>query len=224
MPRLARAIAPGIPHHITQRGNRRQTTFFQTEDYLRYLALLADWCERCAIDIWAYCLMPNHVHLIAVPPDAAALRRAIGETHRQYTSEINEREGWRGCLWQGRFASFAMDARYTRAAARYIELNPVRSRLVAHPGDYPWSSARAHLLGRDDGLVSVRPLLDEIRDWAAFLGSADATAFGEIREHETTGRPLGSEWFVQQLEVELDRALRPMPPGPQPGRRPVARA
>src|SRR3954463_8090540 len=109
MPRLARAIAPGLPHHVTQRGNRCQKTFFCTDDYLRYLALLAEWCDRCAVDIWAYCLMPNHVHLIAVPPDERALSRAVGETHRSYTTEINRREGWRGYLWQGRFNSFVMD-------------------------------------------------------------------------------------------------------------------
>jgi len=109
MPRIARVVAPGFPHHITQRGNRRQETFFRDEDYVAYKSLLSEWCQRHGVDIWAYCLMPNHVHMIAVPQDEDGLRLAVGEAHRRYTREINFREGWRGHLWQGRFASFPMD-------------------------------------------------------------------------------------------------------------------
>ena len=98
MVRLARVVAPGMPHHITQRGNRRQQTFFCAEDYQAYLALMEEWCRSCAVEVWAYCLMPNHVHLIAVPESADGLRRAIGEAHRQYTRRVNFREGWRGHL------------------------------------------------------------------------------------------------------------------------------
>ena len=109
MARLARVVAPGVPHHVTQRGNRRQETFFRPADYRLYRELMAEWCGRCGVEIWAYCLMPNHVHLIAVPQTADALQRAIGEAHRRYTRAINLREGWRGHLWQGRFASFPME-------------------------------------------------------------------------------------------------------------------
>ena len=108
---------------------------------------MAEWCDRYRVQVWAYCLMPNHVHLIAVPASSDGLRGAIGEAHRRYTTVINRREGWRGHLWQGRFASYVMDDRYTLAAARYVELNPVRAGLVARAEDYPCSSARAHLLG-----------------------------------------------------------------------------
>ena len=124
MARLARIVVPQIPHHITQRGNRRQQTFFSAADYQTYLDFLIKYCTRERVEIWAYCLMPNHVHLIAVPETADGLRRAIGETHRRYTCEINEREDWRGYLWQGRFASFPMDQSYLLAAACYIELIP----------------------------------------------------------------------------------------------------
>ena len=110
MARIARVVAPGLPHHITQRGNRRQQTFFSDDDYRAYLALMADWCRRCDVRIWAYCLMPNHVHIIATPRAADGLRRAIGETHRRYTRRVNFREGWRGYLWQGRFSSVVLDA------------------------------------------------------------------------------------------------------------------
>jgi REP-associated tyrosine transposase len=218
MPRLARAVVPDCPHHITQRGNRRQQTFFGTDDYLLYMALTAEWCHRCRVDIWAYCLMPNHVHLIAVPATPEGLGRAIGEAHRRYTREVNRREGWRGYLWQGRFASFMMDDRYTLAAARYIELNPVRAGLVPHAADYAWSSARAHLVGRDDGLVATAPLLARVGNWSAFLGAdADLDVADRFRKHETTGRPLGSDAFVDHLEDLLKRELRPRKPGRVPG-------
>jgi putative transposase len=159
MARLARVVIPGFPHHITQRGNRRQQTFFNDEDYAAYLELMAHWCKELGVEIWSYCLMPNHLHLIAVPTSADALRRAIGEAHRRYTRRVNFRENWRGHLWQGRFASFVMDEAHLLAAARYIELNPVRAELVVSPRDYRWSSARAHLKGKDDCLVKVSPLV-----------------------------------------------------------------
>src|ERR1035437_250303 len=119
MVRIARIIAPGIPHHVTQRGNRRMQTFFCDQDYQEYINLMAQWCNRCNVAIWAYCLMPNHVHIIAVPETEGGLRQAIGETHRRYTCMINVREGWRGHLWQGRFTSFPMDERHLLAAVHY---------------------------------------------------------------------------------------------------------
>src|SRR5271169_6739696 len=145
MARLARVVAPGLPHHVTQRGNRRQRTLFCDEDYQTYLELMAEWCAAHEVEIWAYCLMPNHVHLIAVPHSADGLRRTFGE-------------GWRGHLWQGRFASFVLDEPYLLTAARYVELNPVRAGLINAPSRYGWSSAAAHVRGRDDALVRVAPL------------------------------------------------------------------
>jgi putative transposase len=217
MPRLARAVVPGLPHHVTQRGNRRQKTFFQLDDYLLYMALMGEECQRFGVEILAYCLMPNHVHLIAVPSTEEALRRAVGEAHRRYTQKINQREGWRGYLWQGRFASFVMDERHTRAAARYIEMNPVRAGLVQRAAEYPWSSARAHLLGRDDALATVAPLLQSVGDWHVFLATAvQAEESDQIRAHETTGRPLGADGFIDEVEKALGRVLRPRKPGPLP--------
>jgi putative transposase len=219
MPRLARAVVPGFPHHVTQRGNRRQQTFFYDDDYVLYRTLMGEWCQRYGVDIWAYCLMPNHTHLIAVPETPDGLRCALAEAHRRYTAEINRREGWTGCLWQGRFSSFVMDDEYLLTAARYVELNPVRAHLVLNPADYPWSSARAHLRGRDDLLVNAAPLLQRVRDWSAFLGAgALPEAVDQLRSHERTGRPLGSDQFVEQLEQLLKRVLRPRKPGPVAGR------
>ena len=219
MARLARAIVPGVPHHVTQRGNRRQRTFFCLDDYLLYLAVMADACREHEVEIWAYCLMPNHTHLIAVPSTEGSLRNAIGDAHRRYTTAINQREGWRGHLWQGRFASFPMDGRHTIAAARYIESNPVRAGLVDRAEDYVWSSARAHLAGRDDALVRVAPLLERHEDWAALLGAdTNPELTDEFRKHEKTGRPLGADEFVEELEKALNRVLRPRKPGRPGGR------
>lgn len=157
MARLARAIAPGLPHHVTQRGNRRQPTFFNQEDYKVYLDLIAEWCKAKQGDIWAYCLMPNHIQLIAVPKEQESLTLAVGQAHRRYTRRINFREGWKGHLWRGRFSSFIMDENHPLACAKYIEMNPVRAGLVKRARDWPWGSAKAHMRGQYD-LWDPRPL------------------------------------------------------------------
>jgi len=217
MARLARIVAPGLPHHVTQRGNRCQQTFFTDDDYALYKALLAEGCQAAGVTCWAYCLMPNHVHLILVPSDANGLQAALGETHRRYTRAINEREGWRGFLWQGRFASFPMDEGHLIAGARYIELNPVRAGLVKSARAWAWSSAKAHLAGKDDAVVSVAPLLDLVPDWRALLASEPKPEEREaIRAHERTGRALGTDRFIAGLEKRLDRRLRKSRPGPKP--------
>jgi len=215
MARIARVVAPGCPHHITQRGNRRQQVFFGDDDYLAYLEMLAEWCGKCKVDIWAWCLMPNHVHLIAVPQNSEGLARAIGEAHRRYTRLVNFREGWRGHLWQERFASFPLDEVHLLAGARYVEMNPVAARLVSHPDEYRWSSARAHLAGRDDGLVKVAPLLEMVGDWRAFLELSPQEEVDLFHCHERTGRPLGAATFTRRLENELGRMLQPQKPGPR---------
>jgi putative transposase len=212
MARLARVVAVGHPHHVTQRGNRRQQVFFRDEDYEAYLDLMSQWCALLRVEIWAYCLMPNHVHLMAVPKSPDSLARAIGEAHRRYTRLINFREGWRGYLWQGRFSSFPMDPSHALACARYIELNPVRAGLVKKPEEWRWGSARAHLSGESDPLVkSARPLRNA-KEWASLLkvGSGQAD---EFRRHERTGRPLGTASFLENLEQALGRALKPQKPG-----------
>src|ERR1039457_4648143 len=216
MPRIARVIVAGIPHHVTQRGNRRMTTFFHDEDYKAYISLLAEWCKKFGVEIWAYCLMPNHVHLIAVPEFEDGLRRGIGEAHRRYSRMINFSENWRGHLWQGRFASFPMDENYLLAAARYVETNQVRAHLAPDAASWPWSSARAHLAGADDDLVKVAPLLEIAGDWGLFLAGADTTEQeNDIRKHERTGRPLGSEGFIEKLESILEPILKCGKPGPK---------
>ena len=217
MARLARVVMEGVAHHVTQRGNRRQQVFFGDDDYRAYRSLLTEGCAEAGVAVWGYCLMPDHVHLILVPSSADGLRAALGEAHRRYTRRINFREGWRGYLWQGRFASVAMDEAHLMAAARYVELNPVRARLVERVEDWPWSSARAHLEGRDDGLVSVSPLLEREGDWRALLGRGlNDDEHKALRAGERTGRPLGSEAFVAALERDLGRPLARQTPGRKP--------
>ena len=190
--------------------------FFKEQDYQTYLELMASCCASNGIDVWAYSLMPNHVHLIAVPERAESLRKAIGEAHRRYTRHINFRENWRGHLWQERFASFPMDEAHLLSAARYIELNPVRARLVTRPERYRWSSVSAHLLGRDDVLVKTGPLLEIVGDWQTFLSDSISEDESEkLRTHERTGRPLGDDSFILSLEILLGRTLRRKKPGPK---------
>jgi hypothetical protein len=144
--------------------------------------------------------MPNHVHLIVVPFDERGLGLAIGEAHRRYTNFVNARGRWSGHLFQSRFASVAMDEAHLIAAARYVVMNPVRARLVAHPRDWPWSSARAHLTGENDGLVATRPLLERIGDFASLLApDEDPLATGALRAAETTGRPAREQGFHRRL-------------------------
>ncbi len=216
MARIARVVAAGVPHHVVQCGNRRQTVFFSPADYRAYLRLMATWCKQERVEVWAYCLMSNHVHLVAVPENEQGLARAIGEAHRRYTVRVNQRENWRGYLWQGRFSSYPLDEQYLLAAVRYIELNPVRARLVEQPWQYAWSSATAHVRKRDDVLVKVKPMLGRVADWREYLRTESGSTDAEIlRRHLRSGRPLGSREFVESLEVKVGRVLAPRKRGPK---------
>jgi putative transposase len=130
---------------------------------------------------------------------------------------MSHRQGWRGHLWQERFHSFLMDKNYLLATVRYVERNPVAARLCRHPGEWPWSSARAHLEDIDDGLVTVKPMLDRVPDWSAYLSSTRQNDRTEsIRRHNRTGRPLGSAEFIQVLEQQTGKTLAPKRPDPKP--------
>lgn len=215
MPRIARVVIPDIPHHITQRGNRRQRVFFSDDDRLVYLELLSHFTKTHDVDIWGYCLMDNHVHIIAVPHSTDGLARAFGEAHRRYTRMIHFRKNWRGYLWQGRFSSCPMDEPHLYAAMRYVEKNPVRARIVAAAEDYRWSSARAHILGMDDKVLSGRGRkVMAMGDWGAFLRQPDdEDVMKKLRKHARTGRPLGSDAFIEKLEYLTHRIIKKNKPG-----------
>lgn len=209
MPRIARLIVPDIPHHITQRGNRRQRVFFSDADKSLYLRLLLDNSVEVGLRWLAYCLMDNHVHLVGIPKDKDDFAAALGETHRKYSTIINIREKWKGHLWQGRYGSCPLDNIHLYAAVRYVERNPVRAKLVEKAEDYPWSSARSHLSLCDDPLLAGTQGFLDFGDWRKYLAEKDEETFVKnLRLHERTGRPLGSEEFLAKLEALTGRTLR----------------
>lgn len=218
MGRMARVVVEGAPHHVTQRGNRRQPTFWSDGDYLLYLQLAAEAFAEAEVEVWAYCLMPNHVHLIAAPKRAEGLARAVGATHVRYTRAINRRERWTGYLWQGRFASFPMDEAYLRACARYVGLNPVRAGLAARARDWGWSSVAAHLDGREDPLLTPGPLRERLGEALPgfFETDVEAEALRKLRRARSTGRPLGGRGWVKALEASAGRSLADPPRGRPP--------
>jgi putative transposase len=216
MARLARVVIPGIAHHVTQRGNGRARTFFSNADYALYRDLLAEQCRRADVAVWAWCLMPNHVHLVLVPSDTDGLRRALAAVHRRYAGIIHARRRRTGHFWQGRFGAVAMDEDHLAAAMRYVSLNPVRARLVARAQDWRWSSTRAHLTGKDDGITARAPIRERFPDFADLIASADAEAFTRLRAAESIGRPLGDERFLAKIERATKRSLKPGKRGPKP--------
>jgi putative transposase len=217
MARIARLVVPDCPHHVTQRGNRRETIFFGDDDYRLYLDLLGERCRKVGVEVWSYCLMPNHVHLILTPATPEGLGRALGETHRRYSSVINARLRVTGHLFQARYGSLAMDEEHLMAAARYVALNPVRARLAARAEDWRWSSVRAHLAGEDDGVVATAPILARCAGRFADLIDAapDARQMAALRAAETIGRPLGSASFLDNIAVLTGRDARPAKRGPK---------
>jgi putative transposase len=217
MTRIARVVVPGAPHHVTQRGNRGERIFEREDDYALYRDWLAEACRRFGVAVWAYCQMPNHVHLILTPSDAEGLALALSRAHRLYSGFVNARARRTGHVFQGRYGSAAMDEAHLIAAVRYVALNPVRARLVADARDWPHSSVAAHLAGRDDGLVTVRPILDRVANFADLLATAaDDPAFAPLRRAELIGRPLGSPDFVAAVEARLGRRLAPGKRGRKP--------
>lgn len=225
MTRIARLVVPDLPHHVTQRGNRRERVFFDDGDYRAYLKLVAAAAREARTAIWAYCLMPNHVHFVMVPRIEDGLRATFAEAHRRYTSRINAKLGTTGHLWQGRFASVAMDGRHLMAALRYVAMNPVRAGLVSRAADWPWSSAQACVAETNDPVVDVRDVIDLTGDFETFLNEdEDLAAVSALRKSKSTGRPVGAEDWIRALEAMSGRPLarsrtgpKPRPPLPAPG-------
>ncbi len=204
MPRAARIVVPGYPHHVIQRGNKRRQTFFTDADYAFYLECLRMVIDAGELQMWAYCLMPNHVHLVMVPARSGDIASAMRKVHIRYSRCLNEREGAPGHLWQGRFRSYVMDEHHLHAAVRYIELNPVRAGLVDQPGQWRWSSARAHLSGQPDGIVDTQAMLSRVSSWGDYLKvetKPELTA--RLRAAEFAGKPLGDAKFIRCISREI---------------------
>jgi putative transposase len=216
MPRIARVIVPDVPHHFTQRGNNRQQVFYNDADRRQYLVYLAEETAAHGLHLWAWCLMTNHVHLIATPREETAAARAIGRTHFRYSQYLNRRRDRCGHLWQGRFYSTALDEPHFWAALAYVERNPLRARLVRRAWQYPWSSAAAHARGAADDLLDLdewHKLAGKL-DWKAVLAQPqDDDLLTALRSHSRTGRPLGSDSFLARLEAKLGCRVRALPVG-----------
>lgn len=202
---------------MTQRGNHREAVFFSGDDYQAYLDLISAAARASGTEVWAYCLMPNHVHFIMTPSHADGLRATFAEAHRRYSARIHARLKLTGHLWQGRFSSTAMDERHLIAAARYVAMNPVAAGMTRRAADWPWSSMRAHLAGADDAVVTVAPLLARIEDFAGLIeGAEDEAAVRALLASRTTGRPVGAAEWIEALEAQTRRTLAPAKRGPKP--------
>jgi putative transposase len=210
MVRMARLIIPDVPHHVTQRGNGRQRTFFSYGDYALCRDLLAHHCEAAEVEVWAWCLMPNRVHLILVPTDVDGIRRALSKVHRIYAGGIHARQKKTGHFWQGRFGAVAPDEGHLLNAFRHVGLNPVRARLAKAAVEWPWASTRAYVGGSADGVTIKAPMQSRYPDMAALFESPaiyDLEAFERLRMAESIGRPLGDKAFLESIEDKTSRQL-----------------
>ena len=218
MPRFRRLVVPGHPHHVTQRGVRRQATFFDEHDYRLYRRLATEILQRASLKILAYCLMPNHIHAVVVPEDRHSLAQFFGPLHKRYAQFTNHRYEWTGHLWQARFFSVVMDERHTLAAMRYVERNPVRSGLVEAPEDWPWSSVRRHLGMADDPLVDDTATDMLVSDWRNYVRAReDGGELDSLRRQTGTGRPGGEPDFIAAIERISGRKIRPQRAGRKKG-------
>lgn len=210
MARMPRLVVPGYPHHVTQQGYRRMKTFFTEGDYQAYLNWVKEFKTESGVEVWAYCLMPNHVLLVVVPQQEDSLSRFFRQVHRYYSRYINFRENWRGHLWQEQFHSFVMDEQYLLTTVRYVELNAVRAHLCQRPEQWRWSSTQAHRSRCDEGVVTVQRMLSRIEDWDKYLQTEDnmVSDIDCIRTNSRTGRPLGSRDFIESLEVLTGKDLQ----------------
>ncbi|SFV67582.1 hypothetical protein MNB_SM-4-720 [hydrothermal vent metagenome] len=199
MARIKRVVIPNIPHHITQRGVRSINIFFKHEDYEYYKNLLLRQCKLHEVDIVSYCLMTNHVHIIAIPKYRESLSKAIGETHRLYTRKINFEQKVKGHLFQERFYSTPLDEAHFLHALKYVEQNPVKAYMVDYPWDYKYTSARYRLnIIKEDPLLSNYEVIDKIGNYKEFLQEDTQSNF--IKEKTRTGKPCGDDNFYDEIE------------------------
>ena len=216
MPRIARIVGVGYPHHIVQRGNNREKVFLDQGDYERYLSFFSKYSEEKEVAVLAYCLMPNHIHLLLRPSKVEALPKMMQGITLCYSKYFNGKNGRTGRLWECRYHSTVIDGdRYLWAVSRYIEHNPVRAGIVKKSEDYPYSSARAHLLGRKDPLLK-EPLFDnsELNEYRRFFWlEEDKKVIAEIRKQTRLGKPLGDGSFLKILSERLGCSLSFRPKG-----------
>lgn len=211
MPRRKRCVLPGIACHITQRGVDRRETFSSDEDRYTYLRLLRQNLADTQVAVLAFCLMPNHVHLIAVPGRDDSLSVLLRRVHGRYAQYYNARTGRTGHLWQNRFFSCVLGPSHLWSALAYVERNPVRGGLVTQASDYRWSGAASHLAGRDNS-----DLLDmewwqraAPANWDQILSAAEPEPLSSLRECTYSGRPFGNDEFMTEMEKQFSRHWTP---------------
>jgi putative transposase len=218
MPRQARVVIPGCPHHVVQRGNNREDVFFVGDDHMEYLRLLKEQSLKFGLRIDAYCLMSNHVHLVATPRSEDSLAKAVGRTNLYYTRYMNRLHNRSGHLWQNRFFSCSLDDEHFWNAMIYIERNPVRAGMVSRAWHYTGSSAGAHISGRDTlgvlDMTTWRMRFPQGLDWRKSLSHPqDDIVESSIRKYVYRGCPLGGDSFIAKLEAQLGKRLRAATPG-----------
>jgi len=208
VPRHARVVVPGMPHHVTQRGNYQQRVFRSPGDYRVYCRLVNEHAARHDLNVLAYCLMPNHVHFVVVPGDASSMARTFHAVSMRHSQILNRKNDVKGHLWQGRYFSCVMDEGHLYMAIRYVERNPVRAGLVSVPWAYRWSSARAHtgIAPPEVALTDVTGLLLP-GNWRTYLVSDDSELAERIRVRTRRGLAIGSERFLRLLERQIGRPL-----------------
>jgi putative transposase len=194
--------------------------FIDDDDRERYLHFISKYGTKFGLELSAYCLMSNHIHLVAIPEESDSLARFMGLAHMCYTQHFNRKYSLSGHLWQGRFYSCVLDERHAIAAARYVERNPVRAGLVGHAWNYKWSSARAHIGEAHDPILTKKwPSEDLLGQWQQLLiDPEDDEGIAQLRHSTRHGYPLGSRSFILKLEHAFDRSLRRRPVG-RPGKR-----
>ncbi len=215
MPRQARLVIEDVPYHITQRGNRRQDVFLNDDDRRQYLRWLRDYSDRYGLELLAYCLMSNHVHMVSIPRSVDSIARVLQTLHMRHSQSVNAREGWSGHLWQGRFFSTPLDDAHLWAAVRYAELNPVRAGIVKCAQEYPWSSAAFHLGLRSDRYINTAGEWGvAVQGWPeALAASGDEQLEDLIRLRTKTGFPCGDSAFVERIAAISGRDLTIRPVG-----------
>jgi putative transposase len=218
MGRFARVIVPGVPYHVTHRGNRRANVFVTHEERDVYCTILAEYASRYGMDIWAYCLMTNHVHLLVTGRERQSLANAIGRAHMRYARWFNRWHGWSGHLWANRYYSTPLDEAHLWTAVRYVEQNPVRAGLAIRCEEYAWSSTRANAGVAADALLSpARPFPGDVPDWLDWVNDpGDTHAEHRLRVNTSTGRPCGDCDFVSRIEQILNRSLQRQKSGRKP--------
>jgi putative transposase len=215
MPRQARIVVPDCAHHVTQRGIRGASVFHDEEDRIQYRSLLRERATCYGVLIWVYTLMTNHIHTIVVPRSDNALSETFRDTHSEYGRGFNQKYGFSGHLWQGRFFSCVLGESHLWRAVRYVERNPVRAGMVKRAEDYRWSSARAHVHSTPDPMLdSGLPLIGAVGNWSEWLAAEDAPAeLKAIRDATAREQPLGDEDFLLRLEAQFGRPMRPQKRG-----------